>query len=72
MTSAPENPGHLKVELSVHGLKLDAALRDRLFEGAEPRASREIDLLLPEDVWVQAPIDERWTATSPFTLANDN
>jgi hypothetical protein len=28
-----------------------------------------IDLLLPEDVWVQAPIDERLTGASPFTLA---
>ncbi len=55
----------------MHGLKIDAALRDRLFEGTEARASREIDLLLPEDVWVQAPIDERWTASSPFTLANE-
>jgi hypothetical protein len=64
-----ENPGHLKVELSVRGLRLDAGLRDRLFEGTEARASTDIDLLLPEDVWVQAPIDERWTAGSPFTLA---
>jgi hypothetical protein len=59
------------VELSLRGLKLDAALRDRLFEGVEQRASGDIDLLLPEDVWVQAPIDDRWTATSPFTLASE-
>jgi len=50
-------------------LKLDAALRDQLFEGTAATHRSGIDLLLPEDVWVQAPVDERLTASSPFTLA---
>ena len=62
------NPGHLKVELSLKGLRLDAALRAQLVDEA---ASGGIDLLLPNDVWVQAPIDEHLTAHSPFTLAAD-
>jgi hypothetical protein len=67
-TGLQDNPGHLKVELSLHGLKLAAGLRDRLFEGVEAPDSG-LDLLLPEDVWVQAAIDEHLTAASPFTLA---
>ena len=67
-TGLQDNPGHLKVELSLRGLKLAAGLRDRLFEGVEA-PDGGIDLLLPEDVWVQAAIDEHLTAASPFTLA---
>src|SRR5262245_57743149 len=66
-----ENPAQLKVELALRGLKLDAALRARLFEPGEVRVDHALDLLLPEDVWVQAPIDQRWTTASPFTLAAD-
>jgi hypothetical protein len=61
------NPGRLKLELSLKGLRLDAALRAQLIDDLDGG----LDLLLPEDVWVQAPIDERLTESSPFSLAAD-
>ncbi len=66
-----DNPGRLKVELSLRGLRLEPGLRDQLLEGVSERDGGGIDLLLPEDVWVQASIDERLSATSPFTLAHE-
>lgn len=70
-TGVQDNPGHLKVELSLRGLKLEAGLRAQLLAGTPERDGGGIDLLLPEDVWVQAPIDERLTTASPFTLAHE-
>jgi hypothetical protein len=67
-TGPEESPAHLKVELSLHGLRVDAALRAQLSENGAPAV---LDLLLPQDVWVQVAIDERWTTASPFALDSE-
>ena len=61
------HPAHLKLELAVRGARLDPSLR--LARNGEPL--RSLDLVLPDDVWVDVPVDERQTAGSPFLLLAD-
>ncbi len=69
------NPGFLKLELAVRGVRLDASARadEELFgtRGGNQPAPHSVDLLLPEDLWVTAPIEEEFAARSPFTLVAD-
>ena len=53
------NPGHLKLELALAGVELDASARMRpeLTAAGEHCGRDAIELLLPEDVVVDAPID---------------
>lgn len=60
------NPGHLKLELGLKGVRLDAAVRA---EHASADPGRGLELLLPEDVWVNVPIDEQAATDSPFLLS---
>jgi sodium-dependent dicarboxylate transporter 2/3/5 len=73
MTAAPPafNPGRLKLELSVKGVRLDpSATAGRAVDPSEPasEAPRGVDLVLPEELRVSAPIDDGETAASPFVL----
>jgi radical SAM family protein len=61
------HPAHLKLELAVRGARLDPSVR--LAHNGEPL--RSLDLVLPDDVWVDVPVDERQTAGSPFLLLAD-
>lgn len=50
-------------------MRLEEATRRELLADAGDAAPSALELLLPDDVWVQVPIEPAWTATSPFTLA---
>jgi hypothetical protein len=69
---AIRNPAYLKLELTVKGVRLDDAARSQaeVFRPpAQPSGqAREIELILAEDVWVSAPIDEGVASSSPFLL----
>jgi hypothetical protein len=57
----------LKLELAVRGARLDPSVR--LGNRSEPL--RSLDVVLPNDVWVDVPVDERHGADSPFLLVAD-
>ena len=61
------HPAHLKLELAVRGARLDPSVR--LARNGEPL--RSVDLVLPDDVWVDVPVEERQAAGSPFVLVAD-
>ncbi len=66
------HPGFLKLDLAIRGVLLDDALRARedLFRapGVRGPVTRTVELVLPGDVLVSAPIDESFTADSPYLL----
>jgi len=69
------HPAYLKLELAERGLVLDPSVRIhsapfRSSTGADAVA-RSLDLVLPQGVWVSAPVEERATAGSPFRLLVD-
>lgn len=77
MTVAPLsfNPGLLKLELSLKGVRLDPSWSSRLpVNPAEPAGEtrRGIDMVLPDEVWVNARIDEGKTDASPFVLQGND
>jgi len=61
-------PVHLKLELAVHGARLDAALAQRIGRGrgAGSSARPSLDVVLPGEVWVGVPIVDTPT---PYVLA---
>src|SRR6185503_12946592 len=61
------DPARLKLELAVHGARLDQSVR--LARSSEP--VRSLDLVLADDVCVDVPIEDRYTAGSPFLLVAD-
>ncbi len=65
-------PGHLKLELALFGARLDPSVRSRtdLFRASQETGyeTTEVDLILPDEVWVSVPVDET-AASSPFTLS---
>jgi hypothetical protein len=61
-------PALLKLELAVRGARLDSSVS--LPRSIEP--VRSLDLVLPGDVWVDVPVDERRAAGSPFLLLADD
>jgi len=70
MSSLTLNPGYLKLELAMNGVRLDGPAHADLppaewFGDAE----RDIELVLPDDVWVAAPVREVAAAESPFVLS---
>lgn len=76
MTAAtpPPNPGYLKLDLCAKGVRLDTAARayaDALPADANvAELTRGIELVLPEEVWVNVPI-EGSAAESPYLLSGD-
>jgi len=70
------HPGILKLDLAVRGAVLDESLRARpdLFRDPAVRGpvTRNVELVLPGDVLVSAPIDEAFTADSPYVLTVDD
>ena len=69
------HPASLKLELAARGAVLDATVRDHgaLFRGTTgtTAVARSLDLVLPDETWVSAPVEERTTAGSPFHLLVD-
>src|SRR5207244_6977551 len=67
------HPAYLKLEVAARGVVLDPSVQSTLLRpttGADAVA-RSLDLVLPDDVWVSAPVEERATAGSPFRLLAD-
>lgn len=66
------NPAALKLELVLHGVRLDQSVRARkdVFPAPWVRdfVTRGIELVLPEDIVVCVPVSERFTESSPFLL----
>lgn len=70
-----KNPGFLKLELSSKGIRLSEELR----EGKDLKAAflaragigGGIDIILPDDVWVNAPVREVFTRDSPYLLLKE-
>jgi len=72
--SASVNPGYLKLELSVVGVRLDDALRAHADRARALQLRHEwangVELVLPDEVCVSAPIaDAGGAAASPFVLS---
>src|SRR5512139_386397 len=69
------NPGLLKLDLAIRGTRLDENLRHRpdivRVPWVRDYVARSIELILPEDVWVSVPIQERFTERSPYLLTVD-
>lgn len=71
-----KNPGFLKLELSAKGVRLSR----ELIEGKDLKAAflaragigGGIDIILPDDVWVNAPVREAFTKESPYSLHKIN
>lgn len=66
------NPGLLKFDLAIRGVRLGPGVHDHpeiagLASGPD-YVARSLELVLPEDVWVSAPIGDRFTAASPYEL----
>ncbi len=65
-------PGHLKLELAIAGARLHESIRRRQDIFRVPQearyVAREVDLILPDDVWVSVPVEDDASASSPFTL----
>jgi len=66
------NPGHLKIDLALRGARVDPSARShlRLLEPTDvDRPAHDIELVLPEDVWVSVPVDDELAALSPYVLS---
>lgn len=70
------SPGHLKVDLAVRGLRLAPELeREGLLAGpraARDFASRDVDLLLADDVIASCPVGTAAASRSPYELRTEN
>ncbi|MFQ5477032.1 MAG: radical SAM protein [Candidatus Binatia bacterium] len=70
------SPVHLKLELAIRGLRLGEDLRgDDLFRrpvGARDYASRDLELLLPEEILANCPVGTAASSHSPFVLNVEN
>jgi len=69
------NPGFLKLDLAIRGIVVDESLRGRndLFHAPTVRGpvARSVELVLPGEVLVSAPVDEAFTADSPYSLLQE-
>jgi hypothetical protein len=69
------NPGFLKLDLAIRGARLDPELRDNpeLFRVPSVRdyVTRSLEVVLPEDISVSLPLNERFTESSPYYLGLD-
>ncbi len=66
------SPAHLKLDLAVKGVRLGASLAgERCFSGvatARDFASRDIELLLPDDIVARCPVGTSAASRSPYKL----
>lgn len=67
---SPVNPGHLKIDLAFRGARVDPSARGQLGlvdTGHGP--GHNVELMLPEDVWVNVPVGDDLAAQSPYVLS---
>lgn len=71
-----DNPGYLKLDLMTKGIRIDPELRGRLLIRPEKDSARGIgsgiDLLLPQEIWVNVPVQESFAQESTYRLQQDN
>ncbi len=61
-----DNPGALKIDLMLRGIRLDNALEGHpLFKG---RAGKGVDIILPNEALVNVPCGDEFTKASPYLL----
>lgn len=68
------HPAYWKIELAVRGARIHDSVRQRReFSrlGSRHDGPRSLDVILPDEVCVDVPIDERHTSSSPFLLGVD-
>ena len=69
------NPGILKLDLAIRGAVLDDSLRSRTGVAsnrlAQSIGGRAVEIILPGDVLVRTPVDEAFTASSPYRLTEE-
>lgn len=69
------NPGLLKFDLAIRGARLGAGVADhadlRGLAAGRDYVARSLEVVLPEDVWVNVPIGDRFTEASPYELRAD-
>jgi hypothetical protein len=74
VTMSP-NPGFLKLDLAIRGARLEESVRaDReIFHVPSVRdyIGHSLELVLPEDVSVSLPVNERFTEQSPYLLSRN-
>ena len=72
MNAMFENPGLLKLDLAIRGARLgeDFGKRQEIFRVPTllDHAGRTLEVILPEDVFVNVPVGERFTRESPYLL----
>jgi hypothetical protein len=68
---AGHNPGYLKLELTAKGMRLDDAVRAQadVPRAAEDESPRTVELVLPDGVWVNAPVGDGVADDSPYLLS---
>ncbi len=68
------SPVHLKLDLAVYGVRLGEELaKERIFSApasARDFASRDVELILPEDIVARCPVGTRSASKSPYLLRN--
>jgi hypothetical protein len=66
------NPGFLKFDLAIRGVRLGDGVRNHpditAIASQREQAARSLELVLPEDVWVCVPVGQRFTDASPYEL----
>jgi hypothetical protein len=70
------SPVHLKLSLAVYGIRLGKELaKEKIFSApstARDFASRDVELLLPEDIIARCPVGTHAAAKSPYELQSIN
>jgi hypothetical protein len=70
------SPVHTKLELAVYGLRLSADLAEdpalERVSTARDFASRDVEIVLPNDIVAQCPVDSEAAKRSPFELFSRN
>lgn len=66
-----KNPGLLKLELFCRGLRIDPACRlegYRAIHRTRAGLASGLEMILPHGLYVNAPVNEQWVASTPYTL----
>src|SRR5262245_25647550 len=66
---SPRTPAHLKLDLAVKGIRLDDSVRAHADAVRSADTSGDIELILPEELWVRVPIDTGSAAGAPYVLS---
>lgn len=69
------NPGRLKLELLCHGVEIDESIHvdeeARKIVRTRAGLGSGIEMILPDDLWVNAPVNEGFVKKTPYRLIKD-